>query len=181
MGMRYQTEAEFVELLEIYKKVNNKKFVLEIGSLVGETLRHWINDGESGMTLLSIDLLVAPWDGRYTEQKQGHDSLWAQWAKDKQINLTVMNLDSTQPQTVAKVKSLVPYLDFLLIDGGHDYGTVTSDYRNYGPLVRSGGVIAFHDVCGYAEVKQCWDEVKGRGPSKEIHTENGWGIGVLYV
>jgi hypothetical protein len=46
--------------------------------------------------------------------------------------------------------------DFLFIDAGHSYEDVSFDYGHYQLLVRSGGVIAFHDALerdGYPEVK----------------------------
>jgi predicted O-methyltransferase YrrM len=37
-------------------------------------------------------------------------------------------------------------LDFLFIDGDHTYKGVKEDFEMYSPLVRKGGVIAFHDI-----------------------------------
>ena len=37
-------------------------------------------------------------------------------------------------------------IDFLFIDGNHDYEAVLQDYEQWSPKVRPGGVIAFHDV-----------------------------------
>lgn len=40
---------------------------------------------------------------------------------------------------------LCPF-DFLFIDASHLYADVKADYENYSPLVRRGGIIAFHDA-----------------------------------
>ena len=37
-------------------------------------------------------------------------------------------------------------LDVLFIDGDHSYDGVASDFAAYGPLVRQGGLIGFHDI-----------------------------------
>jgi len=37
-------------------------------------------------------------------------------------------------------------LDFLFIDGDHTYEGVKRDFEMYSPLVRNGGIIAFHDI-----------------------------------
>ena len=37
-------------------------------------------------------------------------------------------------------------IDFLFIDGDHSYAGVKADFEMYGPLVRPGGLIAFHDI-----------------------------------
>jgi predicted O-methyltransferase YrrM len=36
--------------------------------------------------------------------------------------------------------------DCAFIDGNHSYEYVKKDYDNYYPLVKSGGIIAFHDA-----------------------------------
>jgi hypothetical protein len=51
-------------------------------------------------------------------------------------------------------------------------------------LVRSGGLIVFHDVAGNYEdiqVKTFWDEIKMNHPHREYmtHPEKLYGIGVL--
>jgi predicted O-methyltransferase YrrM len=37
-------------------------------------------------------------------------------------------------------------IDFLFIDGNHDYEAVLQDYEQWSPLLKTGGTIAFHDV-----------------------------------
>ncbi|MEO0196406.1 MAG: class I SAM-dependent methyltransferase [candidate division WOR-3 bacterium] len=37
-------------------------------------------------------------------------------------------------------------LDFLFIEGNHSYEGVKMDFEMYFPLVRKGGIIAFHDI-----------------------------------
>jgi predicted O-methyltransferase YrrM len=36
--------------------------------------------------------------------------------------------------------------DFLFIDGDHSAAGVEADWRDYAPLVRAGGLVAFHDI-----------------------------------
>lgn len=40
----------------------------------------------------------------------------------------------------------IPSYDLLMLDASHTYDGVAEEYRRYAPLVRSGGVIAFHDA-----------------------------------
>jgi predicted O-methyltransferase YrrM len=37
-------------------------------------------------------------------------------------------------------------VDFLFIDADHSYEGVKKDFEMYSPLVRKGGIIAFHDI-----------------------------------
>jgi hypothetical protein len=74
-------------------------------------------------------------------------------------------------------------LDFLFIDGDHAYAGVKQDYAMYGPLVRSGGCVAFHDIEYDRNVKRFWNELKVGRRFEEIRDTRAptYGIGVLYV
>lgn len=54
---------------------------------------------------------------------------------------------SNNPDVIEAVRLEAPY-DMIFVDGEHSYEGVTEDYNNYYPLVRLGGVIAFHDSKG---------------------------------
>jgi predicted O-methyltransferase YrrM len=78
-------------------------------------------------------------------------------------------------------------LDFLFIDGDHSYEGVKKDFEMYSPLVRKGGIIAFHDIVGHSletgcEVEKLWKEIKNGFNFKELIkdiNQNWAGIGVL--
>ena len=80
-------------------------------------------------------------------------------------------------------------LDYLFIDGDHSYAGVKADFEQYGPLVKKGGLIAFHDIAdGLPEnvggVPRFWNELKHQFRNQEFIADpkqGGWGIGVLYV
>jgi predicted O-methyltransferase YrrM len=105
--------------------------------------------------------------------------------------------DSHDPKTVARLKKRLSgrLIDCLFIDGDHSYDGVRQDYEMYQPLVRLGGLIAFHDIAPILpgqtnvddiQVKQFWDEIKDESAIEIIDTEDhlrshigGFGIGVL--
>ncbi|MBS0659727.1 MAG: class I SAM-dependent methyltransferase [Verrucomicrobia bacterium] len=86
-------------------------------------------------------------------------------------------------------------LDLLFIDGDHHYAGVAADFTLYRPLVRPGGLIAFHDIVpdhqtrhGRAtgrwagDVPILWAELKPHFRTHEfVHDpgQDGLGIGVL--
>lgn len=82
-------------------------------------------------------------------------------------------------------------IDFLFIDGDHSAAGVRSDFDNFSPLVRSGGVIAFHDIMrrpGQIEgcdVMPVFDELCREMPGIKIWNsplgDNAPGIGVLFL
>ena len=87
-------------------------------------------------------------------------------------------------------------LDFLFIDGDHSFEGVSKDHQLYSPLVRPGGVIAFHDIVpdfrtrygtptprNVGGVPVFWNELKS--PHTDVceliedPAQDGYGIGVL--
>ena len=150
--------------------------------MMGDTLREWMKHGDLPMTLISVDKIVPSGDSRYRAQMQAHEE-WFKLAVEEAAKLVVIDDFSQSQDTIAKVRAALGggALDFLFIDGGHDYATVKADYENYAPLVRPGGVIAFHDIQGIADVNRYWSELT-RGDWPHVHSichPNGWGIGVI--
>lgn len=180
MIMDYQNEVEFDKLVEHFRKLVPRSRVLEIGSLIGDTLRTWMALMETPGTIVSVDVIVPPEDGRHRQQKDGHQIHWPRMARNLGLEFYAFNDDSTNGITVANVKSVLPIVDFLLIDGGHDENTVRADWKNYSPLVREGGMIAFHDL-GIPDVRRVWDVARKGTISIEIVENPGvWGIGVIW-
>jgi cephalosporin hydroxylase len=178
--MTYQNEKEFAKLLEHFKALTPKHRVLEIGSLMGDTLTEWMTSMDLAGIIVSIDVIVGPTDPRHRKQKDGHQIYWPRRARALGLEFYCFNDDSTNPITVANTKSILPEVDFLFIDGGHDYNTVLADWKNYSPLVRSGGMVAFHDI-GMPDVRRVWEMARKGTISVEISEKpNEWGIGVLY-
>jgi cephalosporin hydroxylase len=63
-------------------------------------------------------------------------------------DVSVIRGDSHAEATKQEVLSLLrgDPLDFLFIDGDHSLPGVTLDFQMYGPMVRRGGWIGFHDI-----------------------------------
>lgn len=90
--------------------------------------------------------------------------------------------DSHDPATFDSVANQCKAgVDFLFIDGDHNYAGVGLDYEMYSMLVRPGGIIAFHDIMRPAgliegvEVRKFWDELrlKTRGISRTMEIWGG--------
>ena len=85
-------------------------------------------------------------------------------------------------------------IDFLFIDGDHHYDAALKDFEMYAPLVKSGGIIGFHDIQRDpqrvphhegVECRRLFDELKQKHASIEIWNGtagvDGPGIGLLFV
>lgn len=91
--------------------------------------------------------------------------------------------DSHNPDILEQAAEFALY-DFLFIDGDHTREGVRMDYEMYAPLVRKGGIIAFHDW-GYQAaspshypIREC---VASTGIIPEIIQHSHFGIAVLRV
>lgn len=186
-----QNLDEFQELLKEFIKIKPTKFI-EIGSLYGWTLQHFIHYAEEGSRALSIDLpvrnFVGPQDWRVSKQEDNYKNVWPLWAKAKKCKLHLIPDSSQKQQTLDKAKEIFKgeQIDFLFIDGDHSYYGVKRDYEMYNSLVRKGGIIAFHDIGKNEEggCHQLWNEIKNtKSGFKEIliDSKQEKGIGVLYV
>ena len=100
-------------------------------------------------------------------------------------NVKLILGDSDNPETIEKAKSYFPNrtVDFLFIDGWHSYEAVKQDYINYSSMVRSGGIIAIHDIVhATTGIKRFWEELKGENEDFRIEEFNDHnGVGVIYV
>ena len=67
-------------------------------------------------------------------------------------------------------------VDFLFIDGDHSLAGARNDWGKYAPLVRKGGVIAFHDTGAISAVKTVFDEVEGE---RKVNIVSWQGIGIV--
>lgn len=160
--------------------------VMEIGTAKGGTLFLWAQAAGARAELISIDLESGPFGGGYPRWKM---PLFHSFARDKQV-IHLLRADSHDPATERRVRKLLgnDNLDFLFIDGDHTYEGVAEDFRMYGPLVRPGGIIAFHDIVpGSAEraggVARFWSEIKSRYTVEEMvedSSSDGYGVGILF-
>lgn len=85
-----------------------------------------------------------PFGGGYPKWKAHFTSL----LRDILLKIFLIRADSHDIRTLDVVKRILGghKLDFLFIDGDHTYEGVKKDFEMYSPLVRKGGLIAFHDI-----------------------------------
>jgi cephalosporin hydroxylase len=180
----YQNEEEFSKLIRIFNNLHPAS-VLEIGSLHGHTLKEFIKYMEPDSKFTSIDMLVSTQDSRYQEQKAGHDLDWGFYAMEHNVKFQIIEYSSTDTRSFDLVKKFTPSLDFLFIDGDHTYNVAKKDFMTFGSLVRTGGIIALHDISpveGTSEVSKLWQEIKANHKTEEfMYDSTGKGIGVVYV
>ena len=165
------------------------RVVVEIGTARGGTLFIWTRAAAPDALIVSIDLPGGLFGGGYPRAKT---PLYRRFALPGQ-ELYLLRGDSHSAETLRRLKEILRgrSIDFLFIDGDHRYEGVKRDYELYSPLVRSGGMIAFHDIVpGPPErvggVPRFWRELKQRLPhGKYLEIvrdwgQGGYGIGVVF-
>jgi hypothetical protein len=186
-----QRRWEFRRLLEEVARLRPQA-MLEIGTAAGGSLFALTQVCASDAHILSIDLPHGRFGGGYQSWKI---PLYNAFARRGQ-RLDLIRADSHDDRTVADVQDRLGgrKLDFLFIDGDHSYEGVKRDLNIYSPLVRSGGLVAFHDIFPLApgtgdgledpgDVWRFWAELDVEGKREFVDPEShgGMGIGVITV
>lgn len=163
--------------------------VLEIGTALGGTFYCWIHVARPDALLVSVDLPHGSYRSTTGDPTKTPDIL-RELAKPEQ-RVKFIREDSHLPETLDATREALEGrpVDYLFIDGDHSYEGVKADFEMYSPLVREGGLIAFHDIVTHAGWQECyvepfWRETK---PAYEEHWElvdashepQQMGIGVL--
>lgn len=167
----FQNVWELDRMLEVVKRLNPES-ILEVGSMWGGTLWHWLQIAEC---VVSAD----------DEMRRGSE--WQEWADEAGTELYLLQGMSQDADLIEKARELGPY-DFAFIDADHRYMSVKADWENFGPMVVPGGVIAFHDTLhpdNAAEygVGQLWEEITQEDDKRWVHIANTGhcGIGMLWM
>ena len=162
-----QDETELWEFCQKLDELNPQKG-LEIGNACGGTTLFW---RALAPEIVSLDLdPVGSEDGVFPVER----------LEDVKFILG----DCHEQEILRQTEEFAPY-DFLFIDGDHTIEGVKMDYDMYAPLVRKGGIVAFHDW-GYQEgapshlwpIREC---IASTSITPEIIQHSHFGIAVLYV
>ena len=177
-----QIKSELVGMAEELASLKPKR-AMEIGTHLGGTLFLLCRLADPAAQVISVDYHRGRFGG-------ARKFVYNSFLREQQ-RLHVITGDSHSEATHASITSKLgsAKLDFLFIDGDHSYDGVKRDFEMYSPLVRPGGLVAFHDIVAHPLEKEChvkefWDEVKQSYRHKEFidSTQQQWaGIGLLYV
>jgi predicted O-methyltransferase YrrM len=179
------------ELAWLLRKVEgiDARVVLEIGTLSGGTLWAWARVADPRATIVSIDLPGAELGVAPEDEQEQISQIEAYGLPGQSVSL--VRGDSHAASTLERVRGIVGAspVDFLFIDGDHTYDGVAADFELYGPLVRPGGLIAFHDIVNHpsfptAAVEEFWGRARVGRDVEEVrsrHCGPGYGIGVIKV
>jgi predicted O-methyltransferase YrrM len=165
-----QARSEILQLAKTLQAFAPKRS-LEIGTNYGGTLFLLCALSPPGAKIISLDLPSGPFGGGYPRRKI---PLYRRFPRKGQ-RLDLLRADSHSAETKERVLEILAgeRLDYLFIDGDHTYDGVQRDFQMYSPLVRSGGIVAFHDIATHAPGSDCqvaefWNDIKNGYEHREI-------------
>lgn len=181
-----QKRSEVLRLLEVVRELRPST-VCEIGAAGGGTAFLFAHASAPGATIVSVDL-------EFSDARRAAIEGFARRGQ----SIVCVRGDSHDSATLDVVRRALKgrALDVLYLDGDHSREGVASDFSMYGPLVRPGGLVVFHDIVpdyrtrygtetssDTGGVPEFWDEIKlAHRMVEEIvedETQDGFGIGVL--
>ena len=127
--------------------LGNKRNLIcaEIGSFEGDHALFMLETLPNIKTLYLID----PWES----YSYYHDNMGDQQKLNNAYNKTLKKLKKYKDKTVIikkfsheALKDLPGDLDYIYIDGNHDYKFVKEDMENYYKKLRKGGILGGHDI-----------------------------------
>jgi len=160
------THLTYIEKMHLYKisrKLSVNSVAVEIGSYLGASTCFIAQGLKQGCKLYCIDT----WGNhnmKYVDQdidgeeRDTYQEFMLNTAKHKD---KIIPLQGWSYNIIETLKSAENHIDFLFIDGDHNYEGVKKDWDLFSPLLKKGSLIAFHDT-GWAEGvnKVITDEVK---------------------
>lgn len=169
----YQNLHEFGRLWDLVASRPHTR-ILEVGSLFGGTLWWWSHLPKI-KRLVSVDLPTDREPLRYGVREAREQ--WDGWFSER-CTFDMIDGDSQDPATIERATGVY---DFAFIDGDHTYEGVREDWLNYSPMVRPGGLVAFHDTWPNFDrhepgVVRWVDELRHHLPSIEWTDPDGVGI-----
>lgn len=168
----YSAEQREDEVVWFYRHAEEiqPKVVMEIGTKEGGNLKIL-------STLLPEDGLAIGVDplAELSDPTAG-----LPWAPEAQCSVGFVKGRSLVPEVVEQVKEILAgrQIDVLFIDGDHSYEGMLGDFRTYGPMVRSGGIIAVHDIFYLEDVARAWEDIPG---DKLESPRNQSSIGIGFI
>jgi predicted O-methyltransferase YrrM len=180
-----QRKPEIAELLRRAADLR-PRVVVEIGTASGGTLFLLTRVAAPDALLVSLDLPGGRFGGGYQAWRK---PIYRSFAAPGQ-RIVLLRGSSHDPAMAERLRRQLGgrAIDFLFIDGDHSYDGVRADFETYAPLVRPGGLIAFHDIVPDPkqpdmQVERFWREVSARYPSAALvenpSQQHGYGIGLL--
>jgi predicted O-methyltransferase YrrM len=177
-----QDELELAAFLDLFLD-QQPRVVVEVGTSMGGTFYALSQAAHPEALMISIDL------GPTIDWPHAGLGELEQWAQPGQ-DVRALYGNSQHPTMRNRLQKVLGRrkIDVLFIDADHHWESVEADHQQYAPLVKKGGLVAFHDIHRHGfivqegcEVFQWWADHKAEHlphPQWEFINAPAFGIGV---
>jgi hypothetical protein len=117
---------------------------VEIGVFAGGHAKNILENSNLGV-LIGIDPYLA-YDQIGGCKTQEEFDIMCQLAVQRLDPERFILIREKSDKALKEMKKYIDKIDFIFIDGLHTANQIQKDFDNYAPLVKKGGVIAFHDI-----------------------------------
>lgn len=142
------TDREGQTLYNLAKNCKGEGVIVEIGSWKGKSTI-WIGNGSKNGNSVLI-YAIDPHTGSLEHQKENN---FVKTFEDFKKNIKNAKVDDIIVPIVKTskdaAKTFNKKVEFIFIDGAHEYNSVKLDFDMWVPKVLNGGIIAFHDTTGW--------------------------------
>ena len=175
----YQNPFELEMALTVVDKIK-PRIIMELGTAHGASLAAWAEIAKPELTI-SLDPEDIP---RTLEQKASFENLCKTY-KFERIPFYDRNENA---QRLLEVILNGRKIDFMFIDGAHEFESVLFDFYTYKKFMAPNGVVGFHDII-YNEVladagstvSWFWDRLITRYHYDIFYEHSTMGIGFIYL
>jgi predicted O-methyltransferase YrrM len=151
------------------------KVIVELGTHVGYSALAMglaLRDLGEGGRIFAVD----SWEGDPQAGFYGEEVYQTFLKRREELKLesTIVPLKMYFDEALDKVDTPI---DLLHIDGLHTWDAVNHDWETFGPLVRPGGLVIFHDVnTHFEDLRRFWDGISKSYESHGVAYSCGLGI-----
>jgi predicted O-methyltransferase YrrM len=172
--MRKNLNINYVDgLNDLISFLPNGITMIEIGCYAGESTKLFLDSGKI-KRLIAVDPYIDNYD-----QFDTHALLFTMDDVYKVFTMRILQnyenvtlLKSTSDAVITQL-DIKEKVDFVYIDGNHQYIPTKLDILNFIPLIKKGGIIAGHDYNdAWASVKRAVNEIFGK-PDR-VFKDDSW-------
>lgn len=138
------TKTEGFFLYNVAKKIKSGNVIVEVGSWKGKSTI-CLGSGAKGKNQIKI-FSIDPHIGSSEHQKMfGHVDTFEEFTQNISKAGIAEYVEPIRNTSENAAKNFNQKIEFVFIDGAHDYNSVKLDFNLWFPKVMSGGFLAFHD------------------------------------
>lgn len=167
IGGEIRQEKREANFFYFNMKMVNPQVYVEIGSYTGGSLYCF-----AGACMEKAKVIAIDDNGAWEQAKRGDRlSRTVDELKKSGYDASLIWGDSRSRAVMDRLNEILAEdpIDVLFIDGAHSYEGFRSDFANYAPLVRRGGIIGCHDIYPrQVGVWRAWEEIKRGHRTAEI-------------